>query len=197
MDESQQLKQLISADLLGLGKYYRGMADSQGAGVLVVNYYPIREVAQMEARFLKSSQIPRLSRQMGLPELQTLFEQHDREKEMVLAIVTAETKGAIAVELQLPTSEVSEPEIPSSIAGAEASKAKSKSSATTTTQRQAKKKPNTAATPKPETPEESQSQVSSEPIAQTEDTPQLIVESETTAKSTLKATNQSIDQLTY
>ncbi len=69
MDESQQLKQLISAELPSLSKYYQQMADSQGAGVLVVNYYPTGEVAQMEARFLKSSQIPRLSRQMGLPNL--------------------------------------------------------------------------------------------------------------------------------
>ncbi|MBE9020542.1 hypothetical protein IQ272_31320, partial [Chroococcidiopsidales cyanobacterium LEGE 13417] len=103
MDESQQLKQLVSIDLPSLCKYYRDMTTSQGAGVLVVNYYPTGEIAQMEARFLKSSQIPRLARQMGLPSLQTEFVRHDREKEMVVAIVTAETKGAIAVELQLPT----------------------------------------------------------------------------------------------
>ncbi|PSB65891.1 hypothetical protein DSM107010_39890 [Chroococcidiopsis cubana SAG 39.79] len=60
MDDSQQLKQLISADLASLGKYYRETANSQGAGVLVINYYPTGSVAQMEARFLKSSQIPRI-----------------------------------------------------------------------------------------------------------------------------------------
>ena len=121
MDESQQLNQLVSADLPSLSKYYQEMATQQGAGVLVVNYYPTGEVAQMEARFLKSSQIPRLSRQIGLLSLQTLFEQHDRSSEMVLAIVTAETKGAFAVELQLPTG-VSEPEISSLGEGREANR---------------------------------------------------------------------------
>jgi len=134
MDESQQLKQLISADLSRLSKYYREMAAEQEAGVLVVNYYPTGEVAQMEARFLRSSQIPRLSRQMGLPSLQTEFEQHDREKEMTLAIVTAETKGAIAVELQLHGI-VSEPQTPPIRSRSDASKAKSKSSDPTTKKR--------------------------------------------------------------
>ncbi|MDV2996951.1 MAG: hypothetical protein N4J56_006656 [Chroococcidiopsis sp. SAG 2025] len=151
MDELQQLKQLVSADIPSLSKYYRGMAEAQGAGVLVVNYYTVGEVAQMEARFLTLSQIPRLSRQMGLPNLQAEFEQHDRSSEMVVALVTAETKGAIALELQFPT-QGDEPEIPPTRARADTSKAKSQSSATTTrkrtdsakttTQRQAKNKPN-------------------------------------------------------
>jgi hypothetical protein len=159
MDESQQLKQLISADLPSLGKYYREMVESQGAGVLVVNYYPTGEVAQMEARFLKSNQIPRLSRQMGLPNLETEFEQHDRQKEMVVAIVTAQTKGVVTVEIEFHTSETSLPETPAlNTASAPESKAKRKSSARTpqerksttktTTQRQAKKQPEEAATPK-------------------------------------------------
>jgi hypothetical protein len=163
MDESQQLKQLVSADIPSLGKYYREMVQEQGAGVLVINYYPNGSVAQMEARFLRSSQIPRLSRQMGLPSLETLFEQHDREKEMVLAVVTAETKGVVIVEVEAPASETPIPETPapkSSDAPAE-SKAKPKSSTKTTAKRQpatkttrsrqTKKQPSAAATPKPET----------------------------------------------
>ena len=50
MDSDQQLKQLLSPDLSSLGTYYRDMSTFQGAGVLVVNYYPSGEVAQMSAK---------------------------------------------------------------------------------------------------------------------------------------------------
>ena len=65
MDSDQQLKQLLNEDLPSLGAYYRDMSTVEGAGVLVVNYYPSGEAAQMSAKFLKPSQIPRLARQMG------------------------------------------------------------------------------------------------------------------------------------
>jgi hypothetical protein len=196
MDESQQLKQLVSADLPSLGKYYREMATEQEAGVLVVNYYPTGEVAQMETRFLKSSQIPRISRQMGLPTLQSEFEQHDREQEMVLAVVTVQIKGVVTVEVKLPASEtpISETLAPNSSDVPEL-KAKPTSSTKTTAKRQpatkttrspqTKKQPSAAPTPQPETLE-SPTPASVEPSAQIEATQQSTVEPETTAKSTSK-----------
>ncbi len=93
MDSDQQLKQLLSPDLPSLGAYYRDMSTFQGAGVLVVNYYPSGEVAQMSAKFLKPNQIPRLARQMGLPTLQVEFERHNQQEQMVAAVITIETKG--------------------------------------------------------------------------------------------------------
>ena len=59
--------------------------------MLVVNYYPSGEVAQMSASFLKPSQIPQYARQMGLPTLELEFEQHDPQNQMVVALVTAQT----------------------------------------------------------------------------------------------------------
>ncbi len=99
MDSSQQLKQLLNEDLPSLGAYYREMSALQGSGVLVVNYYPSGEVAQMSAGYLKPNQIPRLARQMGLPTLQVEFERHSQQDQMVVALVTAETKGVVTVEL--------------------------------------------------------------------------------------------------
>lgn len=57
MDASGQLKQLLSEDLPSLGAYYRDISGEEGSGVLVVNYYPSGEIAQMSASFLKPSQI--------------------------------------------------------------------------------------------------------------------------------------------
>ncbi|MDV2994449.1 MAG: hypothetical protein N4J56_004103 [Chroococcidiopsis sp. SAG 2025] len=197
MDSSQQLKQLVSADIPSLSKYYREMAAQQGAGVLVVNYYPTGEVAQMEARFLTSSQIQRIARQMGLPTLQAEFEQHDQKNQMVIALVTAQTKGVVTVEVEAIASETPSSEIPatkSSDASESNAKRKSsartsqerKSTAKTTTQRQAKKQPKEAAIPKPETPEESPSLVSSQPSTQIEATAQPTVEPDSTPKSSSK-----------
>ena len=78
MDSSFQLKQLLSEDLSSLSAYYRDISGEQGSGVLVVNYYPSGEVAQMSASFLKPSQIKRYARQMGLPTLELDFEQHNQ-----------------------------------------------------------------------------------------------------------------------
>ena len=73
--------------------YYREMATEQGSGVLVVNYYPNGEVAQMSAKYLKPNQIARLARQMGLPTRQAEFERHNQHSQMVVAAITAEMKG--------------------------------------------------------------------------------------------------------
>lgn len=72
----EQLRELLSEDLSRLIVYYQEMSASQGSGVLVVNYYPTDGFRQMEAKFLKASQIPRLARQMGLVDLQPRFEKH-------------------------------------------------------------------------------------------------------------------------
>lgn len=70
MDSSGQLKQLLSEDLPSLSNYYREISALQGAGVLIVNYYPSCVSAQMSASFLKASSIARLARQMGLATLE-------------------------------------------------------------------------------------------------------------------------------
>lgn len=93
MDSDQQLKQLLSPDLPSLSAYYPDMSTLEGAGVLFVNYYPSGEVAQMSAKFLKPNQIKRLARQMGLPTLQVEFERHNQQEQMVVAVITVETKG--------------------------------------------------------------------------------------------------------
>ncbi len=93
MDSDQQLKQLLSKDLPSLGAYYREMATEQGSEVLVVNYYPNGEVAQMSAKYLKPSSIPRLAKQIGLPTLQVEFERHNQQSQIVAAVITVETQG--------------------------------------------------------------------------------------------------------
>ena len=93
MDSSFQLKRLLSFDLPSLSAYYRDISGEQGSGVLVVNYYPIGEVAQMSASFLKPRQIPQYARQMGLPTLQIEFSQHNQQNQMVVALVIVQTKG--------------------------------------------------------------------------------------------------------
>ncbi len=82
MDESEQLRQLVSEDLRTLSTYYRGMSAEQGAGVLLVNYYPSGGLAQMEAKFLKASLIPKLARQMGLATLQIEFSRHNPQTQI-------------------------------------------------------------------------------------------------------------------
>ena len=90
MDERQQRWRLLNDDLHSLSNYYREMSVLEGFGVLVVNYYPGGEVSQMSAKYLKSNQIPRLARQMGLPTLQLEFERYNQQEQMVVALVTAE-----------------------------------------------------------------------------------------------------------
>ncbi len=50
MDEPQQLQQLLNDDRSSLSQYYREMSAEQGAGVLVVNYYPSSEIAGCNAK---------------------------------------------------------------------------------------------------------------------------------------------------
>jgi hypothetical protein len=144
MDE-QPLRQLLKDDLPSLRTYYQEMATEQGSGVLVVNYYPSGEIAQMEAKFLKSSQIPRLARQMGLPTLQVEFEKHNPQNQMVVALVTAETKGVVTVEMRSPEPEKPEPQSRQSQTKRRSSTAttKSKSGAKPTTRRKTTSKPTT------------------------------------------------------
>ena len=49
---------VVPQDLPSRGAYYREMCAEQGSGVLVVNYFPSGEVAQMSAKYLKPNQIP-------------------------------------------------------------------------------------------------------------------------------------------
>lgn len=108
----QQLQQLVDSDLRSLSNYYQEMSREQGPGVLSVNYYPSGEIAQMSAKYLKSSQISRLARQLGLINLQSEFEQHNQQTQMVVAVVTAETKGVVTVELDSSAVPTSVPETP-------------------------------------------------------------------------------------
>ncbi len=134
MDFSQQLKQLLSPDLPSLGAYYQDLATYQGAGVLVVNYYPSGEVAQMSAKFLKPSSIPRLARQMGLPTLQIEFDRHNQQSQMVAAVITVETKGVVTVELpsiEAQTAPSQPPELQGQAKSAASSKRKSSTKTST------------------------------------------------------------------
>lgn len=195
MDSSEQLKQLLDLDLSSLSAYYREMAAFQGAGVLVVNYYPSGEAAQMSANFLKPSQIGRLARQMGLPTLQLEFEQHNQHNQMVVALISPETKGVVTVEL--PELEVQteaantldtheQTSTASSTKRKEAPKTttKSKSSAKSTPlQQDGKNQPQTL---------EPVPQVASKPTAEAETTTQVPVVSETTVLS--NAESETIPQ---
>lgn len=150
MDE-QPLRQLLKDDLPSLRTYYQEMATEQGSGVLVVNYYPSGEIAQMEAKFLKSSQIPRLARQMGLPSLQVEFEKHNPQNQMVVALVTAETKGVVTVDLRSPEPEKPEPQ-------SRQPQTKRKSSTATTSKSRAKPTTRRKTTSKPTTRRKKQSE---------------------------------------
>ena len=112
MDSQPQLQQLVNEDRRSLSNYYREMSKEQGPGVLSVNYYPSGEIAQMSAKYLKASQISRLARQLGLVNLQSEFEQHNQQTQMVVAVVTAETKGVVTVELDSGAASTSVPETP-------------------------------------------------------------------------------------
>lgn len=133
IDSSGQLKHLLNEDLPSLSNYYREMSADGGAGVLVVNYYPCGESAQMSAKFLKPNQIGRLARQMGLPTLELEFEQHNRQNQMVVALVTAQTKGVVRVELhevEIQAAPASPPESQGQTKSAPSSKRKRGSSTT-------------------------------------------------------------------
>lgn len=188
MDSDQKLKQLLSLDLPSLGTYYREMSALEGYGVLVVNYYPSGEAAQMSAKYLKPNQIGRLARQMGLSTLQLEFSQHNQHSQMVVAVITAETKGVVTVELpslDVETTPANTPETQAQTYSAPSSKRKSASK--TTTQR----KSPTKSTPKRQN-EEKQSQtetplaqtgVAKEPTAESETAAQPSVESETVTRA--------------
>ncbi len=186
MDSSQRLKQLLNEDLASLGAYYREICALQGSGVLVVNYYPGGEVAQMSAKYLKPNQIGRLARQMGLPTLQVEFERHNQQDQMVVALVTAETKGVVTVELpplELQTAPVNTSETQGETSTAPSSKRKTaskttkrKSPAKSTKQHDEENQPQTETL-------EPQSQVASEPTAEAQTVTQPTVESDTTARA--------------
>ena len=116
MNSQPQLQQLVNEDRRSLSNYYREMSKEQGPGVLSVNYYPSGEIAQMSAKYLKASQISRLARQLGLVNLQSEFEQHNQQTQMVVAVITAETKGVVTVELDSGAASSSVPETPEPLA---------------------------------------------------------------------------------
>jgi hypothetical protein len=109
MDE---LRKLLQNDLPRLGTYFLDMTAVQGDGVLLVNYYPNDKISQMEARFLKASAIPKWARQMGLADLVAQFEAHDRQTQMVVAVITPETKSTVTVEVSPPPPPEPEPPAP-------------------------------------------------------------------------------------
>jgi type IV secretory pathway VirB10-like protein len=152
MDE---LQKLLQDDLPRLGTYFLDMTTVQGDGVLLVNYYPNDAIAQMEAKFLKASAVPRYARQMGLADLPAQFEAHNRQTQMVVAVVTPETKGTVTVEVS-STSPVPEPEPETPPAKSAATKAKAKGKTPTRTTAKAPVEPEAsappAAEPEPETP---------------------------------------------
>jgi len=130
-----KLRKLLQDDLPRLSTYFLDMTAVQGDGVLLVNYYPNDAIAQMEAKFLKASVIPKWARQMGLADLLAQFEAHDRQTQMVVAVVTPETKGTVTVEVSPTSPSEPEPETPAppTESAAPKPKAKGKTPARTTT----------------------------------------------------------------
>jgi len=141
MDE---LQKLLQNDLPRLGTYFLDMTAVQGDGVLLVNYYPNDAIAQMEAKFLKAGVIRKWARQMGLADLESQFEAHDRQTQMVVAVVTPDTKGTVTVEVSPTTPLEPKSETPAPAAKSTAKpKARGKTSTRTTA-------PSPAAEPAPE-----------------------------------------------
>ncbi|OWY68171.1 hypothetical protein B7486_27160, partial [cyanobacterium TDX16] len=151
-----KLQKLLQDDLPRLGTYFLDMTAVQGDGVLLVNYYPNDAIAQMEAKFLKASVIPKYSRQMGLADLVAQFEAHDRQTQMVVAVVTPETKGTITVDVSSTSPPASEPETAKSETAAPQAKSTTKSQAkgktsTRTTSKSPAPEPTPEPAPEPET----------------------------------------------
>ena len=104
LEEEQQLQQLVADDLPNLISYYLEVSSEKGPGVLVLNIYPDSELFDQEARFLKASQLPGFIEESGLTVLQTQFETHDPETQMVIAVITEDQMSAFTVEVQRPES---------------------------------------------------------------------------------------------
>lgn len=99
----QQLQQLVSDDLPSLTSYYITVSSEKEPGVLVVNYYPDAELIDTEAKFLKKSQIPQFIQESGLSELQSHFDNHDPQTQMVLAVMSEDTMGVLTIDVHRPT----------------------------------------------------------------------------------------------
>ncbi|MBD2307349.1 hypothetical protein H6G17_17870 [Chroococcidiopsis sp. FACHB-1243] len=151
-----KLQKLLQDDLPRLGTYFLDMTAVQGDGVLLVNYYPNDAIAQMEAKFLKASVVPKYSRQMGLADLVAQFEAHDRQTQMVVAVVTPETKGTLTVEVSstpppAPEPETVKPETAAPTAKSTTTKSKAKGKTSTrTTSKSPAPEPEPAPEPAPE-----------------------------------------------
>ena len=142
MDE---LRKLLQDDLPRLGTYFLDMTAAQGDGVLLVNYYPNDKISQMEAKFLKAGVIRKWARQIGLADLESQFETYDRQTQMVVAVVTPETKGTVTVEVSPTPVSKPEPETPVPPAKSAATKSNAKHKTPTRTTA-------TSPAPEPETP---------------------------------------------
>lgn len=101
-DLQQQLQQLVSNDLPSLTSYYIEVSSEKGPGVLVVNYYPDSDLVDTEARFLKKSQIPNFLQEFGLDELQTHFDSHDPQTQMIMAVISEDTMGVLTIDVTRP-----------------------------------------------------------------------------------------------
>ena len=103
-EKEQQLQQLVVDDLPGLISYYLEVSSEKGPGVLVLNVYSDAELVEQEARFLKASQLSGFIEESGLTMLQTQFEAHDPETQMVMAVITNDQMGAFTVDAPRPES---------------------------------------------------------------------------------------------
>ncbi|PZD70409.1 hypothetical protein C1752_13135 [Acaryochloris thomasi RCC1774] len=100
--DEQQLLQQISDELPDLKSYYFELSSEKGPGVLEVNVYPESEFCDLEARFLKASQVSTFIEDSGLSSLQAQFEAHDPEQQMVMALTIDEQMGAFTLEAPRP-----------------------------------------------------------------------------------------------
>jgi len=102
MNTQQQLQQLVSNDLPQLTSYYIEVSSEKGPGVLLVNYYAKAELIERSAKFLKKSQISQFIQDSGLKELESHFDSHNPQTQMVMAVISDDTMGALTIDVTRP-----------------------------------------------------------------------------------------------
>ena len=101
-DLPQELQQLVSSNLSSLIDYYIEVSVEKGPGVLLVNYYPDSDLVDSDARFLKSAQISQFIQDSGMDELQSHFDSHDPQTQMVMIAISEAAAGVLTVDVTRP-----------------------------------------------------------------------------------------------
>jgi len=102
MDTQQQLQQLVSDDLPHLTSYYIEVSSEKEPGVFLVNYYAGIELIDRSTKFLKKSQLPQFIQDSGLEELQSHFDSHDPQTQIVMAVISNDAMGTLTIDVTRP-----------------------------------------------------------------------------------------------